>query len=100
MRSRMPLPRNVSPFASEKLFAAHMRQAARVREFAATATTDRVKARLLEEAARRKNQARQLARDLKPSFVLDPVQPLIALQQLSALRQAGENRARHFDRPL
>jgi hypothetical protein len=47
----MPLPRNVSPFAREKLFAEHMRQAARLREFAATATTDRVKARLLEEAA-------------------------------------------------
>ena len=57
MRARKP------PFAREKLLAEHMRQAARLREFAASATTGRLKARLLEEATAQEQLAEKTKQD-------------------------------------
>ena len=49
--SRTPLPINPSPVAKQKELSEQARQAMRLREFAANATTARVRARLLDEAA-------------------------------------------------
>ena len=51
MHPRMPLPKNGSPIGRQQLIEEYARQAVRLREFAASATTTRIKARLLEEAA-------------------------------------------------
>ena len=48
--TRTPLPINASPVAKQEI-AEQARQLMRLREFAANATTARVKARLLDEAA-------------------------------------------------
>ena len=48
--TRTPLPINASPVAKQEI-AEQARQLMRLREFAASATTARVKARLLDEAA-------------------------------------------------
>ena len=49
--TRTPLPTNASPVAKQKEIAEQAQQVMRLREFAANATTARVKARLLDEAA-------------------------------------------------
>jgi hypothetical protein len=49
--TRTPLPINASPVGKQKEIAEQARQVMRLREFAAHATTARVKARLLDEAA-------------------------------------------------
>jgi hypothetical protein len=49
--TRTPLPVNASPVAKQKERAEQARQMMRLREFAENATTARVKARLLDEAA-------------------------------------------------
>ena len=49
--TRTPLPTNASPVPKQKEAAEQTRQVMRLREFAANATTARVKARLLDEAA-------------------------------------------------
>ena len=49
--TRTPLPTNASPVAKQKEIAEQARQVMRLREFAAHATTARVQARLLDEAA-------------------------------------------------
>ena len=49
--TRTALPVNASPVAKQKEIAEQTRQVMRLREFAANATTARVRARLLDEAA-------------------------------------------------
>ena len=49
--TRTPLPTNASPVAKQKEIAEQAQHVMRLREFAANATTARVKARLLDEAA-------------------------------------------------
>ena len=49
--TRAPLPTNASPVTKQKDIAEQAHQVMRLREFAANATTARVKARLLDEAA-------------------------------------------------
>ena len=50
MLRRMQLPRKVSPLGTQKLVREYIGQAARLRDLAASVTTPRIKARLLEEA--------------------------------------------------
>jgi hypothetical protein len=50
MLRRLQLPRKVSPLGTQKLVREYIGQAARLRDLAASVTTPRIKARLLEEA--------------------------------------------------
>jgi hypothetical protein len=50
MLRRMQLPRKVSPLGTQKLVREYIGHAARLRDLAASVTTPRIKARLLEEA--------------------------------------------------
>jgi len=67
MRERMPLPRNVSPLAEQKMIREYLGQAARLRGFASSVTPPRPKARLLGEAA---NQERLAQKGTQHSFAI------------------------------
>jgi hypothetical protein len=56
---------NVAPFPEQNLLREHVRQAARLREYAAGATTAGVKARLLEEAAIQDRLAEEIESGLR-----------------------------------
>jgi hypothetical protein len=67
MRERMPLPRNVSPLAEQKMIREYVGQADRLRSFASSVTTPRLKARLLGESA---NQERLAQKGTQHSFAI------------------------------
>jgi hypothetical protein len=60
---RMPSQRKLNGFSRERLLRVYLREAARLRRFAASATTGPVKARLLEEAERQERLAEHLKKD-------------------------------------
>jgi hypothetical protein len=67
MREGVPVPRNVSPLAEQKMIREYVGQAARLRSFASSVTTPREKARLLGEAA---NQERLAQKGTQHSFAI------------------------------
>ena len=59
-RRRVSSPRRTSRPLDEKLLRAYANEAARLREYAASATTARIRARLLEEAANQERLAKEV----------------------------------------
>jgi len=90
--TRTPLPVNASPFAKQKEIAEQARQVMRLREFAANATTARVKARLLDEAAALERMVKQ------PGLYAHPV-PVVSIAYGRVRARCGERkRSRANDR--
>jgi hypothetical protein len=59
-RRRVSSPRRTSRPLDEKLLRSYANEAARLREYAASATTARIRARLLEEAANQERLAKEV----------------------------------------
>lgn len=64
MQERITLPQNVSPLARQKMAREYVSQAVRLRGFAASVTTPRLKARLLEEATNQEQLAQKATRGI------------------------------------
>lgn len=60
LRRHAHLPQHVSALATQRLVREYVNEAVRLRELAASATTVRIKARLLEEAANQERLAQQV----------------------------------------
>jgi hypothetical protein len=58
----MPPPTNVTSFAKHRVLREHAREAARLREFAASVTTGPLMARLLDEAEKHERLAQETKR--------------------------------------